>query len=217
MEQNEKYLPSYLSYLKKETRRELLHVTKYKISEHAKIRYAERIVKKEKKIDILTYAMQNQKRIESAILKMIKYGDLIYQGKQLRHRNVTEIFMNKHWVLIIDSKTKTVITLYQIDVDTTDAEAFIEEHLHAIHETKEYSVRLRKQLNQLTYKYNMMIQETMQNQSSAMAASIKKEKKKIVNEYTQKLYQLDIKQQEIVEHLIGRKDDGDSSQLLSFG
>lgn len=193
-------------------------MTKYKISEHAKIRYAERIVKKEKKIDILTYAMQNQKRIESAILKMIKYGDLIYQGKQLKHRNVTEIFMNKHWVLIIDSKTKTVITLYQIDVDTqTDTEAFIEEHLHAIHETKEYSVRLRKQLNKLNYKYNAMIQEAMQNQSSAMAASIKKEKKKIVNEYTQKLYQLDIKQQEIVEHLIGRKDDGDSSQLLSFG
>ena len=44
----------------------------YKITEHAKQRYAERIMDRDNKIDIAVYINQNEEKIRQDILKMIK-------------------------------------------------------------------------------------------------------------------------------------------------
>jgi len=54
----------------------------YKISSHAKTRYAERIVGKETTYDINKFIIEHENKIQTDICKMIEYGELLYTGKQ---------------------------------------------------------------------------------------------------------------------------------------
>lgn len=95
----------------------------YTISKHAKERYAERIMEKDSILEINTFIVQNEDKIINDINKMIHYGQLIYTGKQTqkdgRSYNV-EVFLNGLWIVIVDEKSKNVITLYKIDLGVDD-------------------------------------------------------------------------------------------------
>ena len=97
--------------------------TTYTVSKHAKERYAERIMDKTTANEINTFLVQNDDKIVNDINKMIQYGELIYTGKQTqkdgRSYNV-EVYLNGLWVIIVDVKSKNVITLYRIDLGVDD-------------------------------------------------------------------------------------------------
>ena len=89
-----------------------------RISQHAKERYAERIMDRESKIDVMTYVIQNEQKIKEDIFKMIEYGFLIYSGKSTSDYNKqnVDVFLNGTWVVIVDIQKCNVVTLYSIDL-----------------------------------------------------------------------------------------------------
>lgn len=95
----------------------------YTVSKHAKERYTERIMDKATANEINTFLAQNDDKIVNDINKMIQYGGLIYTGKQTqkdgRSYNV-EVYLNGLWIVIVDLKSKNVITLYRIDLGVDD-------------------------------------------------------------------------------------------------
>ena len=95
----------------------------YTVSKHAKERYTERIMDKATANEINTFLAQNDDKIVNDINKMIQYGGLIYTGKQTqkdgRNYNV-EVYLNGLWIVIVDLKSKNVITLYRIDLGVDD-------------------------------------------------------------------------------------------------
>ena len=86
----------------------------YILTKHAKERYAERIMDRDDRNDIAVFVAQHEDKITQDIEKMLKYGNVLYEG--IMNNNLTKIIMNGHWVLIVDSKKGTVITLYEIDL-----------------------------------------------------------------------------------------------------
>ena len=86
----------------------------YNITNHAYERYAERMTGRDNPTDIRTYINLHKHDIEERINKLINYGKLIYEGK-LRDYPVNKIYFNDSWVVVVDPKTRNVITLYKID------------------------------------------------------------------------------------------------------
>ncbi len=91
---------------------------KYKLTEHVKQRYAERIMDREEKIDILTFVNKHQEKIFTDIEKMIEYGEIIYEGVSTKdyNKSVVQVVLNGCWILILDPKKETVVTLFEIDL-----------------------------------------------------------------------------------------------------
>lgn len=91
------------------------------ISNHAKERYAERVMNKEERLDMLTFIAQNKDKIENDIQKMIEFGTVVYEGESIsfgdagKLKNI-RVMVNGTWVIIIDIKRDKVITLYSVDL-----------------------------------------------------------------------------------------------------
>lgn len=91
------------------------------ISQHAKERYAERIMGRENKTDISVFISQHQQKIADDIEKMIVYGKLIYSGKSIKNPNTkSDVYIKDKWVIIHDPGKDNVVTLYNIDLGIGD-------------------------------------------------------------------------------------------------
>lgn len=89
------------------------------ITKHAKERYAERIMEKGDTRDINLFITQNEEKIKNDIEKMITYGTLIYSGRTTCGKpgcNPVNVYRNGLWVVLEDSKSHDVITLYKIEL-----------------------------------------------------------------------------------------------------
>ena len=93
-----------------------------KLSNHAKERYAERIMDKDNKADINVFIQKNEQKIKEDIFKMIIYGELLYSGRPTvdYNKQPVDIFLKDTWVIIIDIAKQNVITLYSIDLGLGD-------------------------------------------------------------------------------------------------
>jgi len=89
-----------------------------KIGNHAKERYALRIMDKDSKADVAVFIAQHEQKIKEDIFKMIEYGTLLYSGRSVSEYNKqpVNIFLNGTWVIIVDIAKENVITLYSIDL-----------------------------------------------------------------------------------------------------
>lgn len=98
-----------------------MDIEKIVLTQHVKERYAERIMKKEENHDIKTFISTHETKIFEDIKKMIEYGSLIYTGKsKTLSRNAIDVFVNGLWIVLVDTKTSRVITLYKIDLQCGD-------------------------------------------------------------------------------------------------
>ena len=90
----------------------------YKITEHAKQRYAERIMDRDGKTEVAVFVSQHQQKIQEDIGKMIDFGEIIYTGVSTSdyNKNVVDVILNGHWIVITDPKNEKVITLFEIDL-----------------------------------------------------------------------------------------------------
>lgn len=85
------------------------------ISNHAALRYAERIADKDVS-DINIYVQRNLEKIEDDINTMIQRGDLIYRGKVgAKDKGSVDVYLCGTWILLIDPARNKVITLYKVD------------------------------------------------------------------------------------------------------
>ena len=95
-------------------------LTTFTISQHAKERYAERIMNRDDKTSVVQYVNDNDLKITENINKMITYGKLIYSGKTMStdktNNSISDVYVKDLWIIIVDKVKKNVITLYKIDL-----------------------------------------------------------------------------------------------------
>lgn len=89
------------------------------ITKHAKERYAERIMDKSDTRDINLFITHNEEKIKTDIEKMVQYGDLLFSGRTAGGKpgaNPVNVYLNGLWVVLEDSKSHDIITLYKIEL-----------------------------------------------------------------------------------------------------
>ena len=134
----------------------------YKISNHAAIRYSERIMGKEEGIDVNRFVTLNEDKIRADINKMISYGELIYQGKQTQKdgkSNMIDVYLKDCWVVLADSRTKNVITLYKIDLgfDEEFNKLYVSKMMEKLNTYKEVAESTKQQVQTESNTYREMI------------------------------------------------------------
>lgn len=139
-------------------------VVEYKISKHAKERYAERIMNKEDKGDINRFIAANEEKIKTDIHKLIHYGECIFTGKQSQKDgkgNVLDVYLNGTWVILVDNNAKVVVTLYKIDLglDEEFNKTYVSKMLGKLDAKKEILEEVKLAAHQETEMYHGLIDD----------------------------------------------------------
>lgn len=138
---------------------------RYTISEHAKSRYASRIMGKDDKGEVNRFIVMNEEKIKTDINKMIRYGDLIYTGTQTSSKNpkgnIIDVFLKDCWIVLADSKAKNVITLYKIDLGLDDEfnKSYISRMIEKLNEYKEIANSTKEHVDSESSTYRELIDE----------------------------------------------------------
>lgn len=188
---------------------------KYTISKHCKERYAERIMGKED-VDLNRFITLNEEKIQTDINKLISYGELIYQGKQTQKdgkSNVIDVFLKDCWVILADSRTHNVITLYKIDlkIDEDFNKIYVSKMMEKLNAHKEILNSVQQQVQTESNAYKEMIADT-ENQIKEYRTMIKNLEelcegyKLIIDNNNVKVAQADRDVADIVNALIGRRE-----------
>lgn len=135
----------------------------YTISNHAKTRYAERIMGKED-IDVNRFITLNEEKIKTDINKLIQYGEMIYSGKQSQRDNkgnVIDVYLKDCWVVLVDNRSKNVVTLYKIDLGLDDEfnKAYISKMVEKLNGCKEVLESVQRQVQEESNAYREMIKD----------------------------------------------------------
>lgn len=136
----------------------------YKITEHAKQRYAERIMDRDNKTDIAVYINQNEEKIRQDILKMITFGTVIYTGKPVNNtnnNNTVDVILKDHWIVLVDKSQGKVVTLFEIDLGVGKEfnDEYIGKLLERLNVAKEKYAEEVKAIDQGTADFNEIIDE----------------------------------------------------------
>ena len=133
------------------------------ISEHAKQRYAERIMEKTDKISISTFITTHEDKIRTDIEKMVEYGNLIYTGISTSQYNkeIVDVYLKDTWIIIIDNKRQKVITLYSIDLGVGKEfnELYINKLLEQLNEKKKKYAEVEKSVSMSNDELNILIKD----------------------------------------------------------
>lgn len=140
------------------------NVVVYTISNHAKQRYAERIMCKEDNIDVNRFITLNDEKIKTDINKLIHYGELIYTGRQANKDgkgNIVDVYLKDCWVVLADNKAKNVITLYKIDLGLDDEfnKAYVSKMMEKLNIHKEVLESVQQQVQVESQAYREMIDD----------------------------------------------------------
>ena len=136
----------------------------YNISAHAKQRYAERIMGKDETIEINRFITLNEDKIKTDIHKLINYGELIYSGKQSQkdgRGNVIDVYLNGCWTVLVDNKSKNVVTLYKIDLGLGEEfnKTYINKMSEKLNTYKEVLENTKQQIQEESNTYREMIND----------------------------------------------------------
>ena len=90
----------------------------YSLTQHARERYAERIMGKIDKMEVQKFIAEHEDKIYEDIEKMIEYGEVIYEGQQVRTKDIrpASYILRNDWLVVVNPQNKTVVTLYKIDL-----------------------------------------------------------------------------------------------------
>lgn len=135
----------------------------YTISSHAATRYAERIMGKEDN-DVNRFVTLNKDKIKTDINKMIEYGTCIFTGKQSQKDGkgkVVDVYLKDCWIILVDGKSCTVITLYKIDLGLDDDfnKAYISKMMEKLNANKENLESVQKEVQVESNTYRKMIDD----------------------------------------------------------
>lgn len=188
----------------------------YKISQHAKQRYAERIMDKDSKNDINRFIVENEDKIKTDINKMIEYGSLLYIGKQSQKDgkgNVLNVFLKDCWVVLVDIRAEVVVTLYKIDLglDEEFNKAYISKMMEKLNGCKKVleDTQLQVQAESNTYREMINDAEAQIHEYKSMIKNLEEMctgYKTIVENNSVKIVQANRDVADCVNLLIGKKE-----------
>lgn len=191
------------------------NVVTYSISRHASERYAERIMGKED-IDVNRFVTLNEDKIKTDINKLIQYGELIYTGKQSQKDNkgnIVDVYLKDCWVVLADSRTKNVITLYKIDLglDEEFNKVYISKMMEKLNANKDVLECVQKQVQTESNTYREMIAdaETQIKEYRGMIKNLEElcaGYKTIIDNNVVKVAQANKDVIEVLNTLIGKKE-----------
>ena len=184
------------------------------ISKHAKQRYAERIMDKDELVEVNIFIARNEEKINNDILKMIEYGEIIYEGESLNLNNKrnTLVCLSGTWVLILDAQSYNVITLYKIDLGLEEAfnKEYVSRMVEKINDEKKTLEEIDKQLNEekSIYNKNIVENEIAIKEYTKIIESLKEQNdnyRSIINSLKTNHNIADKKVKDIVANLIGKR------------
>lgn len=192
------------------------NLIKYKISNHVKTRYAERIMGKDNKNDVNRFIAENDLKIKQDIHKMIKYGELIYQGKQSQKDgkgNVLSVYLNDCWVVLVDSKSNVIVTLYKIDLGLGDEfnKTYISKMMDKLNESKRELENVQIEVLKESNTYKEMIDDTEAqiNEYKAMIKNLENLRdsyKTVIENNNVKISQANREVADCVNTLVGKRE-----------
>ena len=188
----------------------------YKISQHCKQRYAERIMDKGDKNDINRFIAENEEKIQTDICKMIHYGELIFSGRQSQKDgkgNDLNVFLKDCWVVLADSKSDVVVTLYKIDLGLGDDfnKLYVSKMVEKINDAESNLCNMQTEAQKESTMYREMINEAeiQINEYKTMIKNLENlcyGYKSIIENNTVKTYQASRAVADVVNQLIGKKE-----------
>ena len=188
----------------------------YKISNHAKQRYAERIMGKDDAGDINRFIIGNEEKIKTDIHKLIYYGQSIYSGKQSQKDGkgkVLDVYLKDCWVVLVDNSNNVVVTLYKIDLGLDDEfnKAYISKMIKKLNKCKEFLENTRSEVQGESDMYREMINNA-ETQIKEYKSAIKNLEElcsayqTIINNNDVKMLQANREVAEVVNTLVGKKE-----------
>lgn len=138
----------------------------YNISKHAKERYAERIMNKEDMCDIQQFVVKNEDKILNDINKMLEYGKIIYVGKQSQREGkgkTINVYVNGCWIVLVDTITKTVVTLYKVDLGLGEDfnNQYVSKMEEKIKNAQDEQSKIEQNINEENKKYKQQIDDNV--------------------------------------------------------
>jgi len=136
----------------------------YSISRHCKERYAQRILNKEDNNEIQRFIVENEDKISTDINKMVQYGDKIFTGKQSQKDGkgkVLDVYLKNTWVILADSSSNTVVTIYRIDLGCGDDfnQQYISKMMEKLDESKDKLMAVNIEVETESAMYKEMISD----------------------------------------------------------
>ena len=135
----------------------------YTLTKHVKERYAERIMNRDEETDVNRFIITHADKIEKDIEKMIEYGEVIYEGKAVKeyNKNPVKYILNGHWIVVVDTKASTVITIFKIDLGAGEEfnESYIDKMLEKINTARQKADEKVEEIQNLTITYSSLITE----------------------------------------------------------
>ena len=188
----------------------------YKISNHAKQRYAERIMGKDDAGDINRFIIGNEEKIKTDIHKLIYYGQSIYSGKQSQKDGkgkVLDVYLKDCWVVLVDNSNNVVVTLYKIDLGLDDEfnKAYISKMIEKLNKCKESLENTRSEVQGESNMYREMTNNA-ETQIKEYKSAIKNLEElcsayqTIINNNDVKMLQANREVAEVVNTLVGKKE-----------
>lgn len=180
-------------------------------TQHVLERYVERTMGKTGN-EIKQFLAQNEDKVKEQIIKLYKYSEPFWYGKNRDH-GYTYFRINKNgWLIVIDKNKNKLITLYKIDLGL--GEDFNKQYISAMTEmVREQSQDIENDREdyQNTVSDNNSTTEELKNQNSIMHAQIKANNETIEmleKNADIKLQKINIKEQELkakIEKFVGAK------------
>ena len=191
-------------------------VVEYKISQHAKQRYAERIMGKDNEVDVNRFVTLNEDKIKKDINKLIQYGEFIYSGKQ-SHKdgkgNTIDVYLKDAWVILVDKNTNVVVTLYKIDLGLDDEfnKTYIFKMMEKLNASKEVLKKIQEEVQNDSSTYRQLIEdaEIQIKEYKSMISNLEElcsGYKTIVNNNIVKVSQANRDVADIVNKLVNKKE-----------
>ena len=194
----------------------MTELTDYKISEHCKQRYTERLLNKDNANDINRFIQENQEKIKTDINKLISYGDCIYIGKQSQKDGkgkVINVYLKDTWCILVDVVAGIVVTVYKIDLGCGDEFnlQYISKMMEKLNQNKEnlVSTQLEVEAEAITYKQLIDDAQAQINQYKSMIKNLEEMcngYQTIIENNRVKVSQANMEVVDVLNTLIGKKE-----------
>lgn len=188
----------------------------YKVSNHAALRYSERIMNKDSNYDINKFTAENTDKINTDINKLIEYGTMIFSGKQSQKDGkgkVLDVYLKDTWIILVDSPATIVVTLFKVDLGCGDDfnMQYINKMMDKINQSKEHLNQVKSDVEQESKMYKDLMSENICqiNEFKSMIKNLEElnsSYQSIIQNNCVKTSQAEREVADIVNSLVGKKE-----------